>query len=204
MKTPVFVVHPDNPQPRHLAAVAKVLQDGGLIIYPTDSCYALGCLINAKQASDRIHLLRQLPKEKELSIVFKDLSQLAQFAILDNSAFRLLKRYTPGPFTFLLPAGADMPKRLLESKRKVIGARISAQPVVQGLLALVSEPLLTSSLIPPGETLPLTDMEVIKERFGKQVDALLLSGDGAPEETTLVDLQHGQVEILRQGIGIIQ
>lgn len=204
MKTPVFMVHPDNPQPRHLAAVAKVLQDGGLIIYPTDSCYALGCLINAKQAAERIHLLRQLPKEKDLSIMFKDLTQLAQFATLDNSAFRVLKRYTPGPFTFLLPAGADMPKRLLDSKRKVIGARITAQPVVQGLLALLSEPLLTSSLIVPGQSLPLTEIEVIQDHFGKQVDALLFNGDGAPEETTLIDLQNGQIEILRQGVGVIE
>src|SRR3972149_5134099 len=171
-----FRVHPDNPQPRLITQAVVILRDGGIIVYPTDSCYALGCRIGDKEALDRIRRIRRLDARHNLTLMCRDLSELAIYAKVGNAAFRMMKSLTPGPYTFLLAATRDVARRLQHPKRKTIGVRVPDNAIALALLAAMAEPILSTSLILPEETLPLTDPEEINERLGRQVDLVMDGG----------------------------
>ena len=199
--TQIFRIHPDNPQQRLVAKAVAILRAGGIIVYPTDSCYALGCRIGDKDALERIRRIRHLDERHNLTLMCRDLSELAIYAKVGNSAFRLMKSLTPGPYTFLLAATRDVPRRLQHPKRKTIGVRVPDNIVALALLAAMSEPLLSTSLILSGESMPLTDPTVINERVGRQVDLVMDGGVCGLEPTTVIDLAEGQPVIIRQGKG---
>jgi tRNA threonylcarbamoyl adenosine modification protein (Sua5/YciO/YrdC/YwlC family) len=198
-----WMVHPDNPQERLLQQAVTCLTDGGVIAYPTDSGYALGCCLDNKDGVERIRQIRQLPPTHHFTLVCKDMSHLSQYAQVDNSVFRLLKSLTPGAFTLILPATKEVPKRLWHPKRDTIGIRVPDYTVVQALLAHLNGPLLSVSLIMPEEDFPLVDGETVLERIGHSVDGVLDAGWVGHEPTTVVDLTSGSPEILRQGAGIL-
>ena len=193
-------VHPVNPQPRALAEAVRVLRGGGLIVYPTDSCYALGCLMGEAAALERIRDIRKLDHRHHFPLVCADFAQLGQLVNIGNAAFRLVKSCTPGPYTFILPATKDVPRRLLHAKKHTVGVRIPKNTVVQALLAELGEPILSSTLLLPGHDEPLTDGWTIKEELDHQVDVVLDAGDCGTEPTTVVDLSDG-VEVVRVGAG---
>ena len=194
-------IHPDNPQPRALAQAVQVLRDGGLIAYPTDSGYALGAMLGNQGAKDRIRDIRRLDDKHHYTLVCKDFAQLGQFVQINNAGFRAVKASTPGPYTFILPATGEVPKRLLHPKKKTVGVRIPEHRVVQALLTELGEPLLSSTLILPGETEPMTDGWTVKEELDHQVDVVLDSGDAGLEPTTVVDLSGDEPEVIRVGAG---
>lgn len=194
-------VHPVDPQPRAIRTAVSVLRDGGLVAYPTDSGYALGAMLGNQDAKDRIRQLRRLDDKHHYTLVCATFAQLGQFVIVDNSVFRAIKAATPGPYTFILPATKEVPRRLLHPKKKTVGVRIPDHPVVQALLAELGEPLLSSTLIPPGETEPMTDGWLVKDTFDHQVDVVLDSGECGSDPTTVVDLSTGEAEIARVGAG---
>jgi tRNA threonylcarbamoyl adenosine modification protein (Sua5/YciO/YrdC/YwlC family) len=194
-------LHPKDPQPRLIRKAAEIVRAGGVIAYPTDSCYALGCHIGDKDALERIRRIRAADKHHHFTLVCRDLSEIGRYARVDTPQFRLLKSATPGPFTFLLPATRETPKRLQHPKRRTIGVRMPAHPVPHLLLAELAEPLLSSTLLLPGDAEPLTDGEQIRERLEHQVDAVLDGGHCGTEPTTVVDLTVTPAIILRQGKG---
>jgi tRNA threonylcarbamoyl adenosine modification protein (Sua5/YciO/YrdC/YwlC family) len=194
-------IHPDNPQNRLIKQAVEVIQRGGLVVYPTDSAYALGCQIGDKLALDRIRAIRQLDKNHNFTLVCKDLSELATYAKVDNTAFRLLKAHTPGPFTFILDATGEVPRRLMHPKRKTIGLRVPKHPITQALLAELGEPIMTSSLIMPGEELPLTDPYDIRELLDHHIELVIDGGFCGLDPTTVVDLTGGEARLVRQGCG---
>ncbi len=196
-----FAIHPENPQSRLINQVVETLRRGGLIAYPTDSAYALGCHIGDKLALDRIRAIRQLDKHHNFTLVCKDLSELATYARVNNAAFRLLKGHTPGPYTFILDATSEVPRRLMHPKRKTIGLRVPQNPIAQALLAALGEPLMTSSLILPGETLPLTDPYDIRDRLEHQVELVIDGGFCGFDPTSVIDLTGDQPQVLREGCG---
>lgn len=199
----LITIHPENPQPRLVQQAVEVLQKGGLLVYPTDSAYALGCHIGDKHALDRIRALRQLDKHHNFTLVCKDLSELATYARVNNAAFRLLKSHTPGPYTFILEATAEVPRRLMHPKRKTIGLRVPQNPIPQALLAALGEPLMTSSLILPNDTLPLTDPYDIKDLLNHAVDLIIDGGFCGFDPTTVIDLTGDQPNVIREGCGSI-
>ena len=194
-------VHPDNPQARSIASVVQLVQDGGLIVYPTDSCFALGCQPGNKAGLDRIRQIRRLDDKHHFTLVCRDFSQLGQYVHVDNSIFRAVRAATPGPYTFILPATSEVPRRLLHPKKKTVGVRIPEHRVVHALLDALGEPLLSSTLLLPDEDEPLTQGWEIKERLDHQVDVVLDSGDCGVEPTTVVDLSQGAPEVVRVGAG---
>ena len=196
-----FDVHPEDPQPRAIAQIVQLLNDGGLIAYPTDSCYALGARLGNREALDRIRSIRHLDDKHHFTLVCKDFAQLGQFVNIGNDVFRSIKSVTPGSYTFILPATKEVPRRLLHPKKKTVGVRIPKHPFVQALLAALGEPLLSSTLLLPGEDEPLTQGWEIKERLDHQVDAVIDCGDCGPEPTTVVDFSGGTAEIIRRGTG---
>jgi tRNA threonylcarbamoyl adenosine modification protein (Sua5/YciO/YrdC/YwlC family) len=196
-----FDVHPEDPQPRAIGQVVKMLQDGGLIAYPTDSCYALGAQIGNREALDRIRTIRQLDDKHHFTLVCKDFAQMGQFVMLDNDVFRSIKAVTPGSYTFILPATREVPKRLLHPKKKTVGVRIPDHKVVQALLAELGEPLLSSTLLLPDAEEPLTQGWEIKERLDHQVDGVIDAGDTGSEPTTVIDFSSGVAEVVRRGTG---
>jgi tRNA threonylcarbamoyl adenosine modification protein (Sua5/YciO/YrdC/YwlC family) len=196
-----FDVHPDNPQARTIAQVGDIVRGGGLIVYPTDSCYALGCQIGNKEGLDRIRDIRKLDDKHHFTLVCGDFAQLGQFVQVSNSVFRLVKAATPGQYTFILPATREVPRRLLHPKKKTVGVRVPKHPVVAALLANLGEPLLSSTLLLPGDDEPMTQGWEIKERLDHQVDAVVDAGDCGIEPTTVVDLSGDEPEILRVGAG---
>jgi tRNA threonylcarbamoyl adenosine modification protein (Sua5/YciO/YrdC/YwlC family) len=196
-----FDVHPDNPQRRVIGQVADLVRDGGLIIYPTDSCFALGCRLGDVTGLERIRAIRRLDDRHHFTLVCRDFAQLGQFVRMDNAAFRAIKAATPGSYTFILPASKEAPRRLLHQKRKTVGVRIPDHVVAQALLAELGEPLLSSTLLLPGEEEPLTQGWEIKERLDHVVDAVLDSGDCGVEPTTVVDFSSGAPEFVRRGAG---
>ncbi|MFJ4228910.1 L-threonylcarbamoyladenylate synthase [Paenarthrobacter nicotinovorans] len=196
-----FDVHPEDPQPRVIGQVVNMLRDGGLIAYPTDSCYALGAQIGNREALDRIRTIRHLDDKHHFTLVCKDFAQMGQFVMLDNDIFRSIKAVTPGSYTFILPATREVPKRLLHPKKKTVGVRIPDHRVVQALLAELGEPLLSSTLLLPDEEEPLTQGWEIKERLDNQVDAVIDAGDTGSEPTTVVDFSSGVAEVVRRGTG---
>lgn len=194
-------VHPVNPQPRSIRQVAEAMDDGALIAYPTDSGYALGCELGNRDGRDRIVTIRQLDHRHHFTLVCRDFSQLGQFVHIDNSAFRAIKASTPGPYTFILPATSEVPRRLMHPKKRTVGVRIPDHPVVQALLEEIGEPILSSTLILPGESEARTSGWEIKEELDHQVDIVIEAGDVIAEPTTVVDWSSGVPEIVRVGAG---
>tara|TARA_Y100001933_G_scaffold264947_1_gene333731 strand:+ start:1112 stop:1777 length:666 start_codon:yes stop_codon:yes gene_type:complete len=196
-----FAIHPENPQPRLLARAAEIIAGGGVVVYPTDTTYALGCQIGEKSALDRIRQIRRLDKGHHFTLTCRDLSAIAVYARVDDASFRLLKRCTPGPFTFLLPATREVPRRLVHEKKKTIGIRIPDHPVALGLLEMLEVPMMTTTMLLPGDDVPMTDPEDIRERLEHAVDLVIDSGNGGLVPTTVVDLTGPAPEVVREGAG---
>lgn len=196
-----FDVHPVDPQPRAIAQVVQVLRDGGLIAYPTDSCFALGCSLDNPEGRARILRIRGLDDRHHFTLVCSDFAQLGQFVQLDNAVFRAVKAHMPGPYTFILPATKEVPRRLLHPKKRTVGVRIPDHPVVRELLRALGEPLLSSTLLLPGDEEPMTDGWAIKDRLDHVIDAVIDSGECGLEPTTVIDYSEGHPEIARIGAG---
>lgn len=194
-------IHPDNPQLRLVRRVVEVLRGGGLIAFPTDSAYALGCQLGDKAAVDRIRRIRDLDKHHNFTLMCRDLSELGSYARVDNRVFRLLKANTPGPYTFILDATSEVPRRLVHPKRKTIGLRVPDHRIAQALLAELGEPLMSVSLILPGAGEPLADPDDIRDRLERQIELLVDGGYCAVEPTTVIDLSGEVPELLRRGAG---
>ncbi|PXY36074.1 L-threonylcarbamoyladenylate synthase [Prauserella flavalba] len=196
-----FDVHPDNPQPRSIGKVVEILRGDGLIAYPTDSCFALGSQLGNRDGIDRIRSIRQLDDRHHFTLVCQDFAQLGQFVHISNAVFRAIKAATPGSYTFILPATKEVPRRLLHPKKKTVGVRIPEHTVAQALLAELGEPMLSSTLLLPGEEEPLTQGWEIKEQLDHVLDAVIDSGECGTEPTTVVDFSADEPEIVRVGAG---
>lgn len=196
-----FSVHPANPQPRLLKQAAELLRQGGILAIPTDSSYALVCQLDDKAAAESLRRIRALDDKQPLSLICRDLSELANYARVDNTQFRLLKLGTPGPFTFVLEASKEVPRRLSHPQRKTIGLRVPDHRVVLDLIEQHGGPLLATTLILPGETDPLNDPESIRDRLEKQIAGVIDAGGCPSEPTTVIDLTESPPEVLRQGRG---
>ena len=198
-----FSIHPESPQPRLLQQAAQIIKSGGLIAFPTDSCYALGCLVGDKDAMERLRAVRQVDDRHHLTLMCRDLSDIGQYARVDNACYRLLKAATPGSYTFILEGTKELPRRLLHPKRKTIGLRIPNHPVALALLDVLGEPLLTSTLILPGDDDPLTEGWEIRDRLEHELDLVLDGGHCGTEPTTVIDLTAGSPEVVRLGRGAL-
>lgn len=196
-----FDVHPQNPQPRSIGQVVDLVRSGGLIAYPTDSCFALGCSLGNRDGLDRIRQIRKLDDRHHFTLVCAEFAQLGQFVQISNAVFRAVKASTPGSYTFILPATKEVPKQLLHPKKKTVGVRVPDHATTQALLAELGEPLLSSTLLLPGHDEPMTQGWEIKEELENQVDAVIDSGDCGTEPTTVVDLSGDEPEIVRHGAG---
>jgi tRNA threonylcarbamoyl adenosine modification protein (Sua5/YciO/YrdC/YwlC family) len=196
-----FAIHPDNPQARLLRKAAAIVQEGGLIVYPTDSGYALGCALGNKSALERIRRLRQLDKHHNMTLVCSDLSQLSTYARVSNPIFRLLKAFTPGPYTFILNATNVVPRLMLHPKRKTLGLRVPENKIALALLECLEAPLMSSTLILPGASAPLGEPEAIEDLLGNQIDLVIDGGHCGAEPTTVVDLTSEYPVLLREGKG---
>jgi len=194
-------VHPVDPQPRAIAQAVQIIRDGGLIAYPTDSVFALGCALGNQDGRDRIVAIRQLDDKHHFTLICSDFAQMGQLVHIDNTVFRAVKAATPGSYTFILPATSEVPRRLMHPKKKTVGVRIPDHPVVRALLAELGEPLLSSTLLLPGEEEPMTDGWTVKETLDSRVDAVIDSGECGNEPTTVVDFSAGYPEIVRVGAG---
>lgn len=194
-------VHPLDPQPRLVSQIVALLREDGLIAYPTDSGYALGCQLGNRDGVERIRKIRDLDDKHHFTLVCRDFAQLGQLVHIDNAAFRAIKAATPGPYTFILPATAEVPKRLMHPKKKTVGVRIPDHHFVRALLEELGEPLLTSTLILPGETEPMTEGWLVKEELDHAVDAVIEAGEVLNAPTTVVDFSEGEPEIARVGAG---
>ncbi|OGI52230.1 MAG: threonylcarbamoyl-AMP synthase [Candidatus Muproteobacteria bacterium RIFCSPHIGHO2_02_FULL_65_16] len=198
-----FQIHPTHPQPRLIKRAAEIVRAGGVIAYPTDSSYALGCHIGDKAAMERIRRIRRLGEDHNFTLVCRDLSEVALYARVSNADYRLLKAHTPGPYTFILPATREVPRRLQHPRRKTIGLRIPEHPIVRALLAELGAPLMSTTLILPGEDLPLSDPAAIRDRLEHDVDLVLDGGFCSLEPTTVAELEDGVVRVTRRGKGAI-
>jgi tRNA threonylcarbamoyl adenosine modification protein (Sua5/YciO/YrdC/YwlC family) len=198
-----FSIHPDNPQPRLITRAADTVRAGGLIVYPTDSCYALGCRLGDKSAMERMRTIRQVDARHHFAVVCRDLAEIGKYARIDNRQFRLLKATTPGSYTFILQATREVPKRLQHPSRKTIGVRIPDHKVARALLAELREPLLSTTLLMPGEEIPLDDAGTIRARLERQVDLILDGGSCGVEPTTVVILTGDVPVVSRVGKGSI-
>ncbi|NYT93247.1 L-threonylcarbamoyladenylate synthase [Salinispora sp. H7-4] len=196
-----YDVHPDNPQPRTLRQVVGLLRDGGLIAYPTDSCFAFGCQLGDRHGLDRIRDIRRLDERHHFTLVCRDFAQLGQFVQISNAVFRLVKSCIPGSYTFILPATREVPRRMLHPRKRTVGVRVPDHAVAQALLAELDEPLVSSTLILPGEEEPLTQGWEIKERLDHVLDGVVDAGDCGKEPTTVVDLSGDEPAVLRHGAG---
>ena len=198
-----FIMHADNPQRRLVQQAVAILRDGGLMVYPTDSSYAFGCQMGARDAVARIERLRQTGKDHNFTLVCRDLSEIATYARVEDWAYRLLRARTPGPYTFILPATREVPRRLQNPRRRTIGIRVPDHPVPLAILGELGEPIMSSTLILPGDDLPLNDGAEIRERLSHDLDALLDGGSCGLEPTTVVDLVTQPPVIVREGRGSI-
>jgi tRNA threonylcarbamoyl adenosine modification protein (Sua5/YciO/YrdC/YwlC family) len=196
-----FKVHSVNPQRRLLRRAVEIVRDGGVIVYPTDSCYAFGWLIGDKQALERVRRIRQTERDHDFTLVCRDLSDIATYARVENWAYRLLRSLTPGPYTFILKATHEVPKRLQDPKRRSIGIRVPKHTIVQDLLDELGEPLMSSTLLLPGDALPLSEPDDIRDRVQDLVDAIIDGGACGVEPTSVVDLSRDEVTVLRKGKG---
>jgi tRNA threonylcarbamoyl adenosine modification protein (Sua5/YciO/YrdC/YwlC family) len=196
-----FAIHPDNPQARLLRQAATIVAEGGLIVYPTDSGYALGCALGNKSALERIRRLRQLSKHHNMTLVCRDLAELGTYARVTNPIFRLLKAFTPGSYTFILNATNEVPRLMLHPKRRTLGLRVPDHLIALSLLECLDAPLMSSTLILPGATVPLSEPEAIRDLLGNQTDLIIDGGNGGHEPTTVVDLTGDYPVIVREGKG---
>ena len=194
-------IHPANPQPRLIAQAVQGLREGHVIVYPTDSSYALGCPLGDKTAAERIRQIRQTDRHHNFTLVCRDLSEIATYAKVDNQRYRLLKAATPGPFTFILQATHEVPRRLQHPRRKTIGIRVPDNAIVSALLAELGGPIMSCTLSLPGDDWPLSDPEEIEERLSNAVDLIIDGGPGQHEPTTVLDLTGDAPQLLRQGLG---
>jgi tRNA threonylcarbamoyl adenosine modification protein (Sua5/YciO/YrdC/YwlC family) len=199
----LFELHPHNPQLRLIRQAVAIVRAGGLIVYPTDSCYALGCHIGDKDALERVRKIREADRHHHFTLVCRDLSEIARYARVDNRQYRFLRAHTPGPFTFLLAATRETPRRLQNPRRRTIGIRVPDHPVPQLLLAELGEPLMSSTLLLPGDAQPLTDAREIRDRLQHQVQAVLDGGNCGVEPTTVIDLDADPPTVVRLGKGRI-
>ncbi len=208
----IFNVHPTHPQPRLIRIAAATLRDGGVVAYPTDSCYALGCRLDDAEAVNRIRTIRGIDERHHLTMMCRDMADVGRFARVDNEQFRLIRRGTPGAFTYLLPATREVPRRLLHPRRRTIGVRIPDHPVAEALLVEAETPIISTTLIPAGSTQPLNDAEAIREQVGRAIDVLLDAGPCRGLPTTVIDLsqrpavlvRHGAEDPSRLGLSIIE
>ena len=196
-----FAIHPTHPQARLVRRAAEIVRDGGLIAYPTDSCYALGCLSSASGSLDRLRRIRDIDERHHLTVMCRDLSEVGHYAIVDNARFNLIKRVTPGSYTFILPATRELPRRLIHPKRKTIGVRVPAHPVALALLAELDGPMLSATLILPGDAQPLADPQEIRARLEHDVDLVIDGGSCGTEPSTVIDLTAETPLVLRKGKG---
>lgn len=196
-----FQIHPENPQPRLIKQAVEIVRGGGVIVYPTDSSYALGCHIGDKNAVERIRRLRQLDDKHNFTLVCRDLSQLGLFAKVDTGAFRLLKMHTPGPYTFILSATREVPRMLLHPKRRTIGLRVPSHPIAQALLEELGEPLMSVSLILPGQSEAMEDPYEMRQALEHHVDLIIDGGYGGVAVSTVVNLSEGEPQVIRVGCG---
>ena len=196
-----FQIHAESPQDRLIKQAVEVIRKGGVIVYPTDSSYALGCRLGDKSALDRIRRIRRLDDKHNFTLMCRDLSDLGVFAKVNSSAFRLLKAYTPGPYTFILDATREVPRMLMHPKRRTIGLRVPEHPITQALLAELGEPLMSVTLILPDAEVPLSDPYEIRELLEHQVDLIIDGGYGGIEASTVVSFVNDEPEILREGCG---
>ncbi|OLT14364.1 threonylcarbamoyl-AMP synthase [Pseudonocardia sp. CNS-139] len=196
-----FDVHPVDPQRRAIGQIVEMVRGGGLIAYPTDSCYALGCQLGEAKGIERIREIRRLDDKHHFTLVCRDFAQLGQFVQVSNQVFRSVKAATPGSYTFILPATKEVPRRLLHPRKKTVGVRIPQHPVAQAILAELGEPLLSSTLLLPDEPEPLTAGWQIRDLLDHVLDAVVDSGDCGTEPTTVVDFSEGEPEIVRRGAG---
>ena len=194
-------IHPTDPQSRRVASVVQIIRDGGLIAYPTDSSYAFGCHIGDKRAIDRIRRIRRTDIKHNFTLVCADLSAISLYARVDNWAYRLIKSLTPGPYTFILPATREVPKMLQNPKRRTIGLRVPQHALAHAILEALGEPIMSSTLTLPGDSMPLTEPLEIQERIGHLIEAIIDSGPAGFEPTSVLDLSNGAVEVLRVGRG---
>jgi len=197
-------IHPENPQARLIQRAVEIIRDGGVVVYPTDSGYALGCHIGDKEAMERIRAIRKLDDKHHFTLVCRDLSELSTYAKVDNSAYRLIKRLTPGPYTFLLMATREVPRRLQHAKRKTIGLRVPDNVIAQSLLAALGEPIMSTTLIMPGDEMPLTDPYDIREILEHSVDLVIDGGYCGIEPTTVLDMASDPPAVVRLGKGDVQ
>lgn len=201
--TQYFAVHPTHPQARLVNRAADIVRNGGVVVYPTDSTYAVGCRVDDKDAVDRIRALRRLRRDHLLTLVCRDLSELAAYARVDNTSFRLIRHYLPGPFTFILPATREVPRRLLHPRR-TIGLRVPANAIARALLTALGEPMMSTTLILPDEELPIADVAARRSALEHAVDLIVDGGACGGQPTTVVDLTEGQLDVVRQGAGEIE
>ncbi|WP_127958344.1 L-threonylcarbamoyladenylate synthase [Serratia microhaemolytica] len=197
----LFYIHPDNPQPRLINQAVEVLHKGGVIVYPTDSGYALGCKLEEKAAMTRICRIRQLDDKHNFTLMCRDLSELSSYAHVDNSSFRLIKNNTPGSYTFILKATKEVPRRLMNEKRKTIGLRVPSNQIALALLQALNEPMMSTTLMLPGNDFAESDPEEINESLGNQVDLVIHGGFLGQQPTTVIDLTEGTARVLREGVG---
>ena len=194
-------IHPADPQPRRIAKIVATIRSGGLIAYPTDSSYALGCHIGDKRAMDRIRRIRQTGKDHNFTLLCSDLSEISLYAKIDNWAYRFIRSHSPGPYTFILQATREVPKRLQNPRRRTIGLRVPDHAIVQAILGALGEPIMSSTLTLRGDDRPLTDVHEIEARIGHQIDMIVEGGPTGIEPTSVIDLSGGTVEVRRAGRG---
>lgn len=199
-----FYIHPDNPQPRLIKQAVEMLNKGSVIVYPTDSGYALGCKLEDKNAMERICRIRQLDGNHNFTLMCRDLSELSTYAHVDNTAFRLIKNNTPGNYTFILKATKEVPRRLMSEKRKTIGLRVPSNPIALALLEALNEPMMSTSLMLPGNDFTESDPEAIQDEIGKLVDLIIHGGFLGQQPTTVIDLTDDAPVVIREGVGDIQ
>ena len=199
-----FAIHPTHPQLRLVRRAAEIVRGGGLLAYPTDSCYALGCHLGDAKALERLRRVRRMDERRHLTLMCRDLSEIANYAIVDDARYRLLKRATPGSYTFILRATREVPRRLAHPKRKTIGVRVPAHPVAHALLAELNEPMLSATLLLPGETLPPSDPQEIRTALEHQVDLVLDAGSCGTEPSTVIDLTGDEPVVVRAGKGSLE
>ena len=197
----LLAIHPQNPQARLVRQAIAALRDGSVVAYPTDSCYALGCLMGDKEAMERIRRIRKTDKQHNFTLVCRDLSEIARYARVDNSQYRTLKAFTPGPYTFVLEATREVPKRLQNPRRRTIGIRVPDNAIVRELLAELGEPIMSSTLLLPGDEQPITEAQEIKHRLDHEVDVVIDGGPGGLEPSSVIDLSGAGPVIVRRGKG---
>ncbi len=199
-----FEIHPETPQPRLIRQAARIIDAGGVVVLPTDSCYAIACHLDDKAAAERLRRLRDVGKEHNFTLVCRDLSEISNYARIDKADYRLVKNLTPGPYTFILRATHEVPRRLQHPKRKTIGIRVPDNAICQALLSELGQPLMTSTLLLPGDAYPMTDASEIRERLEHDVELVIDGGNCGLEPTTVVRLDHDRVEIVRHGRGPVE